>query len=358
MGSIKKLPNGKYKISVHNKYGKRIRIVFEKQSEAQAYINRIEVEKSDMKLIRLGLKQERMSIQDAITEFLKTKIDLRLRSYSKYEHTLEQFQIFCGRNKIGYVDEFQNGYSDKFKELLVVSKAAPKTINAYLMTVKALFDYQVKKERISKNPFYHVEFVKQKRKTLLERENDYYTEDELKALFELQLPTHIRNAFAAFFLTGCRFSELANLKWDNIDLCNNIIMIRSTEEFTTKTYSSERDIPITNVLYRIIMEIKQKTESEYVFTTKYNQKLRERRLLEECKVYCAQAGIKKNATLHKFRHSFASHILSLGLEYEERQYLLGHKPRSMTEHYTKVDSSKLREKLCGLDLIINKLIRD
>ncbi|MGE5682600.1 MAG: tyrosine-type recombinase/integrase, partial [Bacillota bacterium] len=78
----------------------------------------------------------------------------------------------------------------------------------------------------------------------------------------------------------------------------------------------------------------------------------ERKMLSVVKEVAEKAGITKNATLHKWRHSFNSHLSQMGVDYSVRQYLMGHKPQTMTDHYTKVDPKKLHSEVSKLDALI------
>jgi site-specific recombinase XerD len=72
----------------------------------------------------------------------------------------------------------------------------------------------------------------------------------------------------------------------------------------------------------LFKQLSESSTSGYVFTLKSKQ-VKERRMLGSCKAIAKRAGIKKNATLHKFRHSFNSHLAQLGVDYSVREYLMG-----------------------------------
>jgi len=66
----------------------------------------------------------------------------------------------------------------------------------------------------------------------------------------------------------------------------------------------------------------------------------------------ARAGIKKPATLHTLRHSFATHMLEAGVDVVTLQKILGHSHLSTTAHYLHLRSDHLSRLPSLLDLLV------
>jgi site-specific recombinase XerD len=64
-----------------------------------------------------------------------------------------------------------------------------------------------------------------------------------------------------------------------------------------------------------------------------------------------KAGIRKDASVHTLRHSFATHLLEGGTDLRFMQELLGHKDSKTTEIYTHVSSKSLGKIKSPLDIL-------
>jgi integrase/recombinase XerD len=175
--------------------------------------------------------------------------------------------------------------------------------------------------------------------------------------FEQDMPAVNKNAFFGLLHTGCRISELSNLTWDDVDMENKVIHIHSKENFTTKTPSSERVIPMNEALYNLLEDISRNKYSRiYPFCSIEGKQLRERKLLDVCKVIAARAGISSRAYLHKFRKTFTSQLAERGVYAERLQKLLGHASIDETlQYYTKLESGKMHEDVSKINDLIKPL---
>lgn len=74
---------------------------------------------------------------------------------------------------------------------------------------------------------------------------------ELKQILDNTKTQLFKDICITTFLTGMHLGELLSFKWNVVDLKNQIITIRNTREFTTKS-KKERVIPINQELLIIL----------------------------------------------------------------------------------------------------------
>jgi len=66
-------------------------------------------------------------------------------------------------------------------------------------------------------------------------------------------------------------------------------------------------------------------------------------LQEVLKTALEKSGVKRNATLHRLRNRYATHLLENGTDLRYIQELPGHKSSKTTEIYTRVTENRLKK---------------
>jgi len=92
----------------------------------------------------------------------------------------------------------------------------------------------------------------------------------------------------------------------------------------------------------------------YVFSNPDGNKLNERTLLTICKRVAKAAGISGRSYLHKFRHTFASHLIQRGIALEQIQKLLGHASITDTLIYAHIKPQNLHSQVAVLDDLLEE----
>lgn len=76
--------------------------------------------------------------------------------------------------------------------------------------------------------------------------------------------------------------------------------------------------------------------STFVFVARRGKPITRQAVFKLLRRYAGAAGVAKNASPHKFRHSFATHLLARGADLRSVQAMLGHVNVATTEIYTHV----------------------
>ncbi len=190
-----------------------------------------------------------------------------------------------------------------------------RTANIELAVLSNLLNFAVRRNYLDKNPCASIKKLNElsRLKTL--------SDSDIEKLIAGATNKLTRDLITFLIYTGCRKGEALNLKWDDVDMQNDVIAIKGTK---TKY---DRYIPISRALKRILEGINR--ESVYVFSYR-GKKLSNFR--ESFKTACKRAGLN-GLRVHDLRHVFASKMVMSGTSLYITGNLLGHRTPQMTMRY-------------------------
>jgi len=166
---------------------------------------------------------------------------------------------------------------------------------------------------------------------------------EVTKLIKLTDNLKHKTLFMMAYSTGMRNSELLNVKTTDIDEERGIINIRGAKG------KKDRISLLSQKFFVILREYYQLyAPKEYIFEGQRGGKYSSASIQKIMQQAVIRAGITKPATIHSFRHSFATHLLEQGTDLRYIQKLLGHENITTTEIYTHITNK-------GLDKIDNPL---
>lgn len=166
------------------------------------------------------------------------------------------------------------------------------------------------------------------------KQDSFYLRD--RALMEL------------IYSTGMRVSEIVSRNLEDLDFSAGMVLV-------TGKGSKERIVPFGNpaaeALHKwfelrnqlIVDRIKRGHEAEdkALFLNSRGTRLTTRSVERLIAAYGQRAGIGVRVTPHALRHSFATHLLEMGLDMRTVQELLGHVSLSTTQKYTHLNMDHL-----------------
>jgi integrase len=246
------------------------------------------------------------------------------------------------------IDDYKSKRSGECSEQHKHRPIAARTINYEIAVLRTLFYFLIRERNLSmKNPCANFKPLKDPR-TKAKRRPPVYQQAEVDRIFEQCNPTE-KTIFATLLLTGLRDEELCYLTWADVNVANpDASTVRVSGEgkrgFSPKDYE-ERFLPIPRELAVLLAELPH--TAAWVFPTKTGN--RQTHLLRRLKEIADAAGVS-GATLHKFRHTYATRLLESGCDIVTVQRLMGHSDLDTTRQYLDPDEKLKRDAVNKLSL--------
>lgn len=162
-----------------------------------------------------------------------------------------------------------------------------------------------------------------------------FSQPEIKLILKVPKLLKHRVLFAVIYDCGLRISELLNLKISDVDFDRHIVHIRQSK------HKKDRYVPISSLT---IKGLKQYLKTSNPVTWLFNGKVRGeqisragvRHAFRSC---IKKAGIGKEVCIHTLRHSYATHLLEMGLNIVSVKEQLGHVDIATTMMYLHIARS-------------------
>lgn len=219
-----------------------------------------------------------------------------------------------------------------FVLFLQTKNKAPKTINLYKEAIM-FFARQILKKYI---PDIKLSKTPKKLPVILSKE-------EILNLINVTSNLKHKLILAIAYWAWLRISEVANLKCGDLDFSNDYIHIKWAKG--NKDRITILPAKIKSGLNRFCLN---KKSNDYVFESERWWNLTTRTLSkvfenakEKINIHW-QVWLKKDATFHSLRHSFATHLLENGTDIRYIQTLLWHANIRTTQLYTQVTKPSLK----------------
>ncbi len=316
----------KYQLDyVHN--GKRIRETIksveflpidtkEQRKEKERVINKIKNDlEIDLANQSTGLITRQLQKASFILYFKNLSETKSPNTKIAWDNTLLHIIKFHGK-KLKFEDITEN-WIEKFTKYLLIN-LSQNSARTYLQKISAALNTAVRQKIILENPY---RFLNKPKKE--EIEMVYLVKEEIQEIIDTGFfDDEVKNAFLFGCYTGLRFSDISLLKWSNIK--NNQIQLTQT-----KTKGSVY-IPLSNNAENIL--VKQRSNKEFIFKLSSHNSSVNRTLKKLIK----KTTIEKEVSFHSSRHTFATLLITSGVNVFTVSKLLGHKDIESTLVYAKV----------------------
>ncbi len=301
------------------------------------------------------MEKSKKPLTQHLTDFLDwldIEKGLSNKSQENYSRFLKKFVGWLEENNLkdlkphdlspGHIWEYRVYLSRHSKKPLKKS-----TQNYYLIALRSFLNYFADRDIISL-PAEKIKLSKDKG----EKKIHFLTIEQVEKL--LSTPdTNKKNGLRdraileSLFSTGLRIAELVSLNRDQIriiPLAKDLeIGIVGKGNRPRTVYFSERAI------YWLDKYLKTRKDNDKALFVNYQgrkdapKRLTDRSIERGLKRYALLAGLPGNTTPHTIRHSFATDLLSQGVDLRLIQEFLGHSNIATTQIYAHVTSKKLRD---------------
>jgi integrase/recombinase XerD len=279
---------------------------------------------------------------ESFVDYLRSECHLAENTVSAYHRDLRRFYSWlAGRRVPQLTIQDLADYAGWLNQ----HKLAPASVARHLASLRMFFRYLQLEGLLNDNL---AELLGSQK--LWERVPHVLAPAQVESLLESPAPgeplwRRDRALLELLYATGCRASELSNLRLQDVHLDEGYCLCKGKGD-------KERLVPLGR---RAILAVREYLARErgmmvahvspapgWLLVSRRGQRLRRERIWELFKRYAAAVGISDDMSPHTLRHSFATHLLSGGADLRQVQEMLGHASIATTQIYTHVDPSRLK----------------
>lgn len=261
----------------------------------------------------------------------------------------------------------KENFLKKLETEIKISKLSPYTLRNYLFFNKQLFEYSNKQPNevepqdikdfladkmndksssstilflssikfaynnlLGKDPTINIKRPKNEKKLPI-----VLTKNEVKQLFNATVTQKSRLILELLYSSGLRVSELVKLKSSDFDFNEGNGWVREGKG------KKDRMFILSKKLSKKLEKFAKKNNNWHYIFSRYKP-LTTRNIQKIVQKACLNAKIYKNVHPHTLRHSFATHLLDVGVDLRKIQFLLGHASIATTQVYTHVSNEQVK----------------
>lgn len=281
---------------------------------------------------------------EAFLDYAEKECHLADNTVAAYRRDLKRFFLWLGDRNI---PELSVRELADYATWLHAQKLAPASIGRHLVSLRVFFRYLQLEGLLEENL---AELLGSQK--LWERVPKVLSPEQIERL--LSSPgsrdacfRRDRSLLELLYATGCRASELSNLKLADFHpeqshcVCSGkggkerIVMLNPRAIEAIASYR-EHERP------ELAKRAGEGNDPPWLLLSYRGRRLRRERIWELLKRYIRRIGAPDEISPHSLRHSFATHLLAGGADLRQVQEMLGHASIATTQIYTHVDHSHLK----------------
>lgn len=252
-----------------------------------------------------------------------------------YRTDLLQFRSFAGKPLIRAQQSDIRAFITKLKK----AKFSHRTINRKIEVIKSFYRFAVKHGQITISPARHIQLL------MFHSPKGKFIPSPILSEILDQIPvghckitTRDRLLLELLYYTGCRVSEVINLKRSEIDFCRMQMKVTGKGRYQRVVVINKKIVELIT-----IYESLWNSKSSYLLVSNKGRKIYPMLVWRIIQQYFRQPHVDFNVSAHVIRHSIATHLYRDRAPLHSIKSFLGHKSLRTTLLYIHSDPSHLKK---------------
>jgi integrase/recombinase XerC len=214
-----------------------------------------------------------------------------------------------------------------------------RSLQRVLSAIRSYYRWLMKEGLSERNPAAAVKAPKTQKKLPSTLDTDAVTQ-LLDIKDDTPLAIRDKAIMELLYSSGLRLSELASLRWDQIDPASGLVTV-------TGKGNKTRVVPVGSYAAAALEKWRKVRgnfagfEEPHIFVSNRGTPISNRSIQARVRYWARRQGLPQQVYPHLLRHSFASHMLESSGDLRAVQELLGHADISTTQVYTHLDFQHL-----------------
>ncbi len=290
-------------------------------NQAKKIFNQIRREVLAGKLIQLGGGSS-VTLGQFIEEFLEWSEKTKpVKTFKADRLGLAKLAEVSGETVS--IDSLTLKHMDKIKSHF--SKLKPASINNHIAHIRAAFNKAVDWNYLKSNPFRNAKGLAKEKKPPL-----YIEKEDVTKFLASIIDSDKRRIVTAYIYSGRRRTELVELRWENVDMGKEEYFVERSKKHLSKWYPF-------HPIFKAVLKAVGPQKSGRVFS-RWQHPDTITHIVKEALVNYGLGHMN----LHKLRHTFATLLVSEGIDLNTIADLLGHSDKRATEIYSHVTDTRAR----------------
>lgn len=276
---------------------------------------------------------DRSNLPRRVEAFLAAKrIDgCRPKTIKGYRERLKMFMTQCSKP----VQQITTDDLREYLAYLVYERhLMDNSVQAHINTLRSFFSWLVDEDNIRKSPMRKIKSLKIDKL----RSRHPLTAEQLELVRD-GCKGYKEKALVEFLVSsGCRASEVAGLRVDNIDWRDRKCKVIGKGNKERTVYFSVR----AKLMLQLYIAERRGGEALFASSRAPYEPLTDRGIEKMISKLGKRIGMERPLYPHLMRHTFASHALNCGMELTIIQHLLGHSDPKTTLIYAEIDPIRVQ----------------